>query len=64
MYSSEIRAYKGDSMARQTTKANGLEPYAYLRRLFEWLAHANTVADYEAPLPFAAFATSSVTRWG
>jgi transposase len=44
----------------ETAKANGLEPYAYLRRLFERLQHANTVADYEALLPFAAFATSSL----
>jgi hypothetical protein len=43
----------------ETAKANGLEPYAYLRRLFERLPHANTVADYEALLPFAAFATSA-----
>lgn len=48
----------------ETAKANGLEPYAYLRRLFEQLPHANTVADYEALLPFAALATSSVARCG
>lgn len=37
----------------ETAKANGLEPYAYLHRLFEKLPHANTVADFEALLPFA-----------
>ena len=42
----------------ETAKANGLEPYAYLRGLFERLPHAKTVADYEALLPFATFANS------
>jgi hypothetical protein len=42
----------------ETAKANGLEPYAYLCRLFERLPHAKTVADYEALLPFATFANS------
>lgn len=42
----------------ETAKANGLEPYAYLCRLFERLPHAQTVADYEALLPFATFARS------
>lgn len=40
----------------ETAKANALEPYAYLRRLFEQLPHAKTVADFEALLPFAALA--------
>ncbi len=35
----------------ESAKANGLEPYAYLRRLFEQLPHARTVADFEALLP-------------
>jgi hypothetical protein len=42
----------------ETAKANGLEPYAYLRRLFERLPYAKTVADYESLLPFATFAHS------
>lgn len=42
----------------ETAKANGLEPYAYLRRLFERLPYAKTVADYEALLPFATLANS------
>lgn len=37
----------------ETAKANGLEPYAYLRRLFEQLPRATTVIDFEALLPFA-----------
>jgi IS66 C-terminal element len=36
----------------ETAKANGLEPYAYVRHLFERLPHAKTVADFEALLPF------------
>jgi hypothetical protein len=30
-----------------------LEPYAYLRRLFEQLPHAKTVAEFEVLLPFS-----------
>jgi transposase len=37
----------------ETAKANGLEPYAYLRRLFEQLPRATTISDFEALLPFA-----------
>lgn len=37
----------------ESAKANGLEPYAYLRRLFERLPRATTVEDFEALLPFA-----------
>jgi transposase len=40
----------------ETAKANGLEPYAYLRKLLEQLPHAKTVADFEALLPFATSA--------
>lgn len=39
----------------ETAKANGLEPYAYLCRLFERLPHAKTVEDFEALLPFSTF---------
>jgi transposase len=35
-----------------TARANGLEPYAYLRRLFAELPKAKTVEDFEALLPF------------
>jgi transposase len=37
----------------ETAKANGLEPYAYLRRVFTALPAATTVADVEALLPWA-----------
>ena len=36
----------------ETAKANGLEPYAYLRRVFRLLPAATTVADIEALLPW------------
>ena len=35
----------------ETAKANGLEPYAYLRYLFAALPQAQTVDDIEALLP-------------
>lgn len=36
----------------QTAKANGLEPYAYLRRLFQELPQADSVEAIEALLPW------------
>jgi transposase len=36
----------------ETAKANGLEPYAYLRLIFEKLPQAVTLADIEALLPW------------
>jgi transposase len=36
----------------ETAKANGLEPYGYLRHIFERLPHAVTVEDIEALLPW------------
>ena len=35
----------------ETAKANGIEPYAYLKRLFTELPQASTVEDIEALLP-------------
>jgi len=35
----------------ETAKANGLEPYAYLREVFTKLPLAAAVADFEALLP-------------
>ena len=35
----------------ETAKANGIEPYAYLERLFTELPQASTVEDIEALLP-------------
>jgi len=42
----------------ETAKANGLEPYAYLRRVFTWLPRATTVANIEALLPWAPIAVA------
>jgi len=42
-----------------TARANGLEPYAYLRHLFEQLPVASTVDALEALLPFKPTATAS-----
>ncbi len=36
----------------ETAKANNCEPYSYLRHIFERLPMANTLADYEALLPW------------
>jgi len=35
----------------ETAKANGLEPYSYLRYIFNYLPLAKTTADYEKLLP-------------
>jgi len=35
----------------ETAKANGLDPYAYLRHLFTWLPQATSLEDIEALLP-------------
>jgi hypothetical protein len=36
----------------ETAKANGVEPHAYLTRLFTRLPHAKTVENFEALLPW------------
>lgn len=36
----------------ETAKANNFEPYCYLRHIFEHLPKANSLADYEALLPW------------
>jgi len=43
-----------------TAMANGLEPYAYLNRLFEALPAAKTVEDLEALLPFKSAGAAPV----
>ena len=35
----------------ETAKANGLEPFDYLKEVFEKLPHGETVEDYERLLP-------------
>ena len=41
----------------ESAKANGLKPYAYLRRVFTRLTATTTVADIEALLPWAESTT-------
>lgn len=36
----------------ETAKANRLEPYLYLRYVFQKIPTAKTVADYQALLPY------------
>lgn len=36
----------------ETAKVNGQEPYTWLRHVLERLPHAQSVADYEALLPW------------
>ena len=43
----------------ETAKANGLEPYAYLRYVLEHIAAADTVEKIEALLPWNADLTKA-----
>ncbi|PWK39405.1 transposase IS66-like protein [Pseudomonas sp. OV226] len=36
----------------ETAKANGQEPYTWLRHVLERLPHAQSIEDYEALLPW------------
>ena len=57
LFSDTVRGAKASAMLYSivsTVRANGLEPYAYLRRLFAELPKAKTVEDFEALLPFSA----------
>ena len=44
----------------ETAKANGIEPFGYLKRVFTELPRATTLADIEALLPWVKPATPSV----
>jgi transposase len=46
----------------ETAKANGIEPHAYLARLFDQLPSATTVEDFEALLPWSVKATLPVSH--
>ena len=46
----------------ETAKANGLEPWAYLEKLFTELPSATTEADIEALLPWNVELDDSATR--
>jgi transposase len=45
----------------ESAKANGLEPYQYLRRVFTALPQAETVEDIEALLPWTLKKISAET---
>ncbi len=46
----------------ETAKANGLEPYRYLREVFTALPQAETVKDIESLLPWALKKTPAEHR--
>lgn len=55
LFSSSVRGVKSSANLYsliETAKANGLEPFAYLRHLFTELPTAKTVDDYEKLLPW------------
>jgi len=57
LFADTVKGAKASAMLYSivsTARANGLEPYAYLRRLFAQLPKAKTVDDFEALLPFNA----------
>ncbi len=54
LFSDSVRGVKASANLYsliETAKANGLEPYAYLRRVFAELPRAETVEAIEALLP-------------
>ncbi len=54
LFSTSVRGVKASANLYsliETAKANGLEPYAYLRYLFTQLPAAESVEDFEALLP-------------
>ena len=54
LFSDSVRGVKASANLYsliETAKANGLEPYAYLRRVFAELPKAKTVEEVEALLP-------------
>ncbi|GAB3391160.1 hypothetical protein GCM10027514_35040 [Azotobacter armeniacus] len=44
--------YRQRYSLEETTKANGQEPYAWLRHVLKRLPQAKSVEDYEALLPW------------
>ena len=55
LFADTVKGAKGSAALYSivsTARANGLEPYAYLRRLFAELPKAKSVEDFEALLPF------------
>jgi transposase len=55
LFADTVKGAKASAMLYSivsTARANGLEPYAYLRQLFAELPKAKTVEDFETLLPF------------
>lgn len=46
----------------ETAKANGIEPYRYLKEVFMTLPQAKTVEDYEALLPWNMAGTAMLKK--
>lgn len=56
LFADTVKGAKASAMLYSlvsTARANGLDPYAYLRRLFAAIPAAKTVEDFEALLPLA-----------
>jgi transposase len=65
MFSDSVRGVKASANLYslvESAKANGLEPYGYLRQVFTALPQAETVEDIEALLPWALKKISAETR--
>ncbi|MBF0605231.1 MAG: transposase [Nitrospirae bacterium] len=55
LFSNSVRGVKASANLYsliETAKASGLEPYAYLRKVFSEIPNAVTVDDFEALLPW------------
>ena len=55
LFSNSVRGVKSSANLYgliETAKANGLEPYAYLRHVFEQIPFAQTAGDFDALLPW------------
>jgi len=55
-------SWRAESSHRRS-RANGLEPYAYLCLLLAELPKAKTAEDFEALLPFSV-APATLVQWG
>ncbi len=65
LFSDSVRGVKASAILYsliETAKANQLEPYTYLRRLFTELPKANTIEAIEALLPGNISAAQIIAR--
>jgi transposase len=51
-----------DAIVDETCRANGIEPHAYLSRLFARLPHLRTVDNFESMLPWNVKTVSATTH--